>query len=226
VKRFSRGLQLNGNYTFGKALDDQSSLAEVRTQDMYNHRADWGRSSIDIRHIFQLAYLYELPFGKGRRFGGGINRAADLLLGGWSLEGITRLQSGAPVNVTTGQDRANVGRSSQRPDLLRNPNVGGNRNADAPWFDISAFALPAIYTFGNAGSFVVDADGRQVWDMAAQKDFKLRENQIVQFRSEFYNMPNHVNFGSPNSNFSSTAFGKVTGATSARQIQFALRYQF
>ena len=226
VKRFSRGLQLNGNYTFGKALDDQSSLAEVRTQDMYNHRADWGRSSIDIRHIFQFAYLYELPVGRGKQFGGGMNRFTDLLVGGWSLEGITRVQSGAPVNVVTGQDRANVGRSSQRPDVLRNPNTGHSRNVDQPWFDTQAFALPAIYTFGNAASFIVDADGRQTWDVAAQKDFRVRESQTLQFRSEFYNMPNHVNFGNPNSNFSSSSFGKVTSATSARQIQFSLRYQF
>ena len=226
VKRFSRGLQLNGNYTFGKALDDQSSLAEVRTQDMYNHRADWGRSSIDLRHIFQLGYVYELPFGKGKKFGAGWGRGANLLLGGWALDGLTRIQSGAPLNVLSGQDRANVGRSSQRPDVLRNPNIGGNRNVDLPWFDTSAFVLPAIYTFGNAASFIVDADGRNQWDVAAEKDFPIREGQRLQFRSEFYNIPNHVNLQRPEGSLSSSAFGKVTSATDARQIQFSLRFEF
>lgn len=226
VKRFSRGLQLNGNYTFGKALDDQSSLAEVRTQDMYNHRADWGRSSVDLRHIFQLGYVYELPFGKGKKFGAGWSRGANLLLGGWALDGLTRIQSGSPLNVLSGQDRANVGRSAQRPDVLRNPNIGGNRNVDRPWFDTSAFVLPAIYTFGSAASFIVDADGRNQWDVAAEKDFPIREGQRLQFRSEFYNIPNHVNLQRPEGSLSSSAFGKVTSATDARQIQFSLRYQF
>ena len=119
-----------------------------------------------------------------------------------------------------------MGRTYQRPDVLRNPNIGGNRNVDLPWFDTSAFQLPAIYTYGNAGAFIVDADGRRLWDLAAQKDFRLHERQVLQFRTEMFNMPNHVNFQRPQNSFSSTAFGKVTAATDARQIQFGLRYEF
>lgn len=227
VKRFSAGLQFQVNYTWGKALDNQSSLAETRAQNQYDRRSDWGRSSIDLRHIFQASYVYELPFGRGKRFGSGWARSADWALGGWSVEGITRVQTGAPFNVTVGQDRANVGRSSQRPNVLRNPNIGGNRNVDVPWFDTTAFVLQPIYTYGNAGSFITQADGRNNWDVAAQKDFKFwREGNFVQFRAELFNMVNHVNFGNPQGSFASSAFGKVTSATSARQIQFGLRYQF
>lgn len=227
VKRMSKGLQFQVNYTWGKALDNQSSLAETRAQNQYDRRADWGRSSIDLRHIFQASYVYELPFGRGKKFGGNWNRATNVVLGGWSMEGITRIQTGAPFNVLVGQDRANVGRSSQRPNVLRNPNNGGNRNVDIPWFDTSAFQLQPIYTYGNAASFITQADGRQTWDVSFQKDFRFKgDSNFLQFRAEMFNMPNHVNMGNPQGSFASSAFGKVTSATSARQIQLGLRYQF
>lgn len=227
VKRFSRGLQFQVNYTWGKALDNQSSLAESRAQNQYDRRADWGRSSIDIRHIFQASYVYELPFGKGRRYGSAWHGVSDAFFGGWSVEGITRLQTGAPFNVTVGQDRANVGRSIQRPNVIRNPNNGGNRNVDIPWFDTAAFQLQPIYTYGNAGSFITEADGRETWDVAFQKDFKFhREGNFLQFRAEMFNLGNHVNMMNPQGSFASSAFGKVTAATAARQIQFGLNYKF
>ncbi|MCX6604592.1 MAG: carboxypeptidase regulatory-like domain-containing protein [Acidobacteria bacterium] len=227
VKRFSKGLQFQANYTWGKALDNQSSLAETRAQNQYDRRADWGRSSIDLRHIFQASYVYELPFGKGKRFGGNWSAPVAYVLGGWSVEGITRLQTGAPFNVVVGQDRANVGRSQQRPNVVRNPNNGGNRNVDVPWFDTSAFQLQPNFTYGNAASFITQADGRQTWDLSTQKDFHFkREGNMLQFRAEMFNIGNHVNMGNPQGNFASSAFGKVTSATAARQIQMSLRYVF
>ena len=227
VKRFSKGLQFQTNYTWGKALDDQSSLAETRGQNQYDRRSDWGRSSIDLRHIFQASYVWELPFGRQKKFGGTWSRGLDYVAGGWSVEGITRLQTGAPFNVTVGQDRANVGRSIQRPNVLRNPNTGGDRNVSNPWFDTSAFQLQPIYTYGNAGSFITQADGRQGWDLALQKEFHFwREGNMINFRAEMFNLPNHVNMGNPQGSFASSAFGLVTSATAARQIQLGLRYQF
>ncbi|MBI3698645.1 MAG: hypothetical protein HY238_27875 [Acidobacteria bacterium] len=176
--------------------------------------------------MFQAAYVYELPFGQGKKFGGGLSGAANLAFGGWSVEGITRIESGSPINVTIGQDRANIGKSAQRPDILRNPNTSGDRNVDRPWFDTTAFQLPAIYTFGNAAPYIVDSDGRRFWDLALQKDFRFHERHTVQFRTEFFNLPNHVNFNNPNGTFTSSSFGKVTSATPSRQIQFGLRYAF
>ena len=171
--------------------------------------------------------MYELPFGKGKAYGSGWSKPAEAAFGGWAIEGITRLQTGAPFNVLVGQDRANVGRSQQRPNLVRNPNNGGNRNVDVPWFDTSAFQLQPAFTYGNAGSFVTQADGRETWDLSLQKVFRfVQERHSLQFRAEIFNVGNHVNLGNPQGNFASSAFGKVTSATSARQIQFGLRYQF
>jgi hypothetical protein len=223
-KRYSNGLQFMSNYTWGRAMDDQSSLAEWKTQDPYNMRADYSRSSIDLRHIFNFGYVYDLPFGRGRKFGGNWSRALDTVIGGWAIDGFVRAQSGRPWNVTLGQDRANVGRTYQRPNVSRDPN-NGPKTPDQ-WFDTGAFSLPAPFTFGNAGAFIVEGDGRHNWDISLAKRFYTFENQHLEFRGEFFNMWNHVDFEGPNVNFSSTAFGRVTAATAARQIQLALRYQF
>jgi hypothetical protein len=225
VKRFSRGLQLNGNYTWGRAMTNSSSLAEATVQDPYNLRNEWARASIDLRHIFQLAYVYEFPFGKSKRFGSNWNPVVNTILGGWSAEGITRAQTGAPLNPRINQDRANVGRTYQRPDAIGiNPN-DGPKTVDQ-WFNTSAFALPARYTYGSSGAFVINAPGRYNWDLSLQKDFRIVEGQIFQFRAEAYNLPNSVSPGNPNTQFDGNNFGRITNATAARQLQFALRYQF
>jgi outer membrane receptor protein involved in Fe transport len=224
-KRFAHGLQFNTNYTWGKILDEQSSLAESRAQNPFNIRADYGRASIDIRHIFNLSYVYDLPFGRGRKFGSNWNRATDLLVGGWTLDGFVRAQTGRPFNVVTGQDRANVGRTYQRPDVLRNPN-NGPKTPDE-WFDTGAFVLPAPFNYGNAGAFIVDGEGRLYTDISIGKRFYVRETHYLELRGEFYNLPNVVKMGAPGTNFSSSSsFGTVTSATDARQIQLALRYSF
>ena len=87
TKRFSSGLLFNVNYTWGRAMDDQSSLAEWKTQDPYNMRADYSRASIDLRHVFNAGYVYDLPFGHGRQYGKGWNNALDWIAGGWSIDG-------------------------------------------------------------------------------------------------------------------------------------------
>ena len=81
-------------------MDDQSSLAEWKTQDPFNMRADYSRASIDLRHVFNAAYVYDLPFGRGRQFGKGWNSALDCIARGWAIDGYVRIQTGRPYNVT------------------------------------------------------------------------------------------------------------------------------
>lgn len=226
VKRFSQGLSILTNYTWGRVMDDQSSLSEAKYQDMFNRRADWSRASFDTQHAFKVGYVYDLPFGRGRTFGSGMNKFADTLLGGWALEGIVQMQTGRPRNVTTGTDPANVGKYQARADISGNPALSGDARSIDRWFDTSKFSMPKTFTFGNSGAMVIESDGRTIADISVAKKFRFLERQAVEFRTEFFNMPNAINFGDPNTTLTAAAFGKITGATSARQIQFALRYTF
>jgi hypothetical protein len=176
-----------------------------------------------------LGYVYDLPWGRGRTFGGNWNRFTDAILGGWAIEGIVQLQSGTPSNVRTGIDRANVGSTNERPNVLRNPNLPNDQRTVDRWFDTSAFVLPDLYTFGNAGAYLVEDDGRRIFDISIAKKFRFAESQSVELRGEFFNFPNLVNFTAPGSGgyvINTPSFGVISGTTSARQIQLALRYAF
>jgi hypothetical protein len=229
-KRFSRGVQFNLNYTWQKSLDNQSSLAEnQKTQDPFNRRSDWSRSSWDINHVLVFSYVYELPFGRGRSHGGNMSRAADLVLGGWSLEGISRFETGPPFMVFTSEDLANTGRKTQRINYAPgNPNPNAGPKTPDQWFNTGAFVRPALYTFGNVSPYVTNADGIINLDIVAEKEFRVKEGHNVEFRAEFYNFPNHTSFGDPQGNINTgTAFGTITSQrVSSRQIQFGLRYRF
>jgi len=225
-KRFSRGLQFNMNYSWQKSLDNQSSLAEnQKTQDPFNRRRDWSRSSWDINHVFVFSYVYELPFGKGRTFGGNMSRIADAFVGGWSLEGITRLESGPPFMVFTSEDIANTGRKTQRLNLVGNPN-NGPKTPDQ-WFNASAFVRPPQFQFGNANPYITNADGIISLDFALQKSYRITEKQALEFRGEFFNFPNTVSFADPQGNINAGDYGRINSQrVSSRQIQFSLRYRF
>lgn len=229
TKRFAKGLSLLGNYTWGKCMDDQSSLAEGKYQDINNLRADWSRCSYDIRHAFKLGYVYDLPFGRGRQFGSNWNAFVNGVLGGWAVEGIVQMQTGTASNVRTGIDRANVGRTQERPNVIRNPNLSSDQRTVDRWFDTSAFEFQPFYTWGNAGAYIVNDDGRQVFDISIAKRFQFLERQYVEFRTEMFNFPNHPNFNAPGSGgyvLNTPTFGVITSATPSRQIQFVLRYAF
>jgi len=228
-KRFSRGLQFNLNYTWQKALDNQSSLAEnQKTQDPFNRRSDWSRSSWDINHALVFSYVYELPFGRGRQFGGNLNRAANLVLGGWSIEGITRLESGPPFMVFTSEDLANTGRKTQRLNFAPgNPNPNAGPKDPDQWFNTSAFVRPPQFTFGNAAPYITNADGIISLDIVGSKEFQIKEGHALEFRAEFFNFTNTTSFGDPQGNINNAAYGRITGQrVGSRQIQLGLRYRF
>ena len=136
-----------------------------------------------------------------------------------------RAQTGRPFNVTSGTDRANVGRTYQRPNVSGNPN-NGPKTPDE-WFSRSVFSLPQPFSYGNAGAFIVEGDGIFTVDTSLGKKFKFAEKHSVEFRGEFFNMFNTTRLGGPNTNLSSSAFGQITGTNQGnRQIQLALRYSF
>jgi len=242
-KRFSRGLTGLISYTWGKALTqspDHISTSgggagvDVGTfrqpQDGNNLRAERGLAEFDIKHRFVASYIYELPFGRGRRFGNDWNGAADLLLGGWQVTGIHALQSGLGLTATLGGATVlNIGGERlARPNLVGDPVLPESQRTLQKWFNTDAFAAfsPAQQAFGTAGVGIMRGPGLVNFDFTLAKNFNLTERRYFQFRTELFNAFNHANFGPPNIARDSSGFGQILSAANARIIQFGLKFYF
>lgn len=229
-KRFARGLSFHAAYTWAKNLsniDDTSDLIGDSQQfsDYYNQRANKGPSGLDIHHRFTCNALFELPFGKGRRWApaGPLSR----VIGGWAIGAVGEMQSAGPFTVTTQTNTTNVFSSGgQRANVSRNPNLPNDQKSIDRWFDTSAFTLPDAFTFGNAGRGIVRADGRTNFDFSLVKNFDFGESKFVQFRGEVFNVFNHADFGVPGRALGASGFGIISDATDARVLQFGLRVVF
>ncbi len=224
-RRLMQGLALNANYTWSKSIDDASDPGGTTfetnlPQDVNDLPAEKALSSFDHRHRFVASFVYEFPWGRG------LDGRQKKLLAGWQISGVVTLQTGAPFTVNLGVDQANIGAGpAQRPHLLRNPNLSSGRSPER-WFDTSAFALPAAFTFGNAGRNIVFAPGYSDVDFSLQKDMNLTETVRLKFRVETFNLFNHPNFDVPNRIAFTPNFGRIFSADAARQIQFGLKLEF
>ena len=229
------GLLLLAAYSWGKGLGTSISGPQIGENYPYRNSWNWKDDAgpiphYDIRHLFSISGVYELPFGRGKPAGGGMSRTADLIAGGWKLGGIASFQSGQFLTPTDVSNTSNAGGS--RPNLLSNPNGLSHSSRQSKldrFFDTSVFERAEIYTFGNAGTGTIVGPGLTVWDLSLYKDFHVSENHRVQFRVEFFNAFNNVNLNNPGTAFGSSGFGRITSTRSeadARQIQFGLRYDF
>lgn len=230
-KRFSKGLNLNTSYTWSKFLENTNDTGTTIGRDagpysnLYNRRADYGPSANDVRHRFAFSSVYELPFGPGKTYfsHGVLGRAA----GGWVLGNVTVVQSGPPISVTTNTNNTNAfSAGSQRPDVLRNPNLPSDQRTVTRWFDTSAFVQPAIFTFGNSGRNIVRAPGLFNMDFSVMRNFRFAERMQLQFRGEFFNALNHTNFSPPAGALGAAGFGTISASGPARQIQVGMRLSF
>ena len=252
-KRFSSGFNVLAAYTYSKNLGNADGNVGGYVQNAYFPNLEHGPVAPDLRQRFSLSYLYELPVGHGRQFLGDAHGFLDGFLGGWQVAGITSAQTGEAVNAVMSTDLSNTGSFSYRPNQVANPydfsfntasqgtdfacSNPGHQTLDC-WYNQAAFAAPPLasgqqsaHSFGNAkigdlrGPHLVD------FDVVLQKNFKIHESQQIEFRSEFFNLSNHPNFGLPSG--SSSAPVDVQGgaaitntATDNRQIEFALKYTF
>ena len=196
-------------------------------QDSYNLEASWALASYDIKHRFVLSYLYELPFGQGRRFASGASGLLNALIGGWQFNGITTLQSGTPLQITANNTAGIFGARTQPNNNGNDPRLSGpvedrlNR-----YFDTTVYSQPAAFTFGNEPIFspVLRAPSLRNFDLSFFKNFDIREGMKAQFRFEALNAFNIVQFSGPNTSVTSTSFGVITGQANApRQLQFGLK---
>lgn len=220
-KRFSSGLSFITAYTWSKTLDNRGIL------DLWYGGNNKGISALHIGQRYSFAGVWEVPYGKGRRFGSNVPAVANAILGGWQLSGNLVLRSGFPLTVGLLSDIANTGGITQVPNLLRNPNLPGSERSSLRYFDTAAFVAPAPYTLGNAGIRPVIGPGFRNVDASVAKNFRFAETRELQFRAEFFNTLNHPNQGDPGTTLGSASFGRITSTSGdPRDIQLGLKLVF
>ncbi|MBZ5626966.1 MAG: carboxypeptidase-like regulatory domain-containing protein [Acidobacteriia bacterium] len=219
-KRVSGGLWYLVSYTWSKSIN-LGNTPSVGGDYAYERAI----SSFDIPQNLTASAGYELPVGKGKKLLASGNRFANGVLGGWQLQGIVVLRSGRPFTPTISRDVANTGIGGQRPirlgsGQLSNPTI-------SQWFDKTAFAVPAAYTWGNSGADILREDRFKNLDLSLFKQFRINERCQVQFRAEAFNLTNSPSFSAPGSNIDTAAGGVVTSTISTpRNIQFGLKLNF
>ena len=247
TQRFSGGLQFSGAYTFSKTLDQNSAiisgeLESTSNMDPFNMELDWALSDFHIAHTFVTNFSYDLPFGQGRALGGNASGLTEHLLGGWQLAGIFTFTSGTPRNATSSRSLTHDLARGSRPNLIAgaNPNPvfedGVQCNTDCRYFDpATAFEVQDFGFYGNLGRNTIIGPGLSLMDISILKNvyFGSDRTKKLQFRAEFFNFPNTVNFRRPSGSIfrSSGSFqsaaGRITNTVSrGRQIQLALRIEF
>lgn len=227
-KRFGRGLYFLNSYTWSKSIDDAAFAI-----DPQNVRGTTrGPSTFDVRHLFTNSTLYELPVGRGRRFGTNMNSILDGFIGGWQVNGIYTFRTGLPatVSLSSGLVASTLNNGgANRPDLVGDPNLPSDERTIERFFNTDAFAAPPTdsFRFGNIGRNTIRGPNFSNLDLSVFKTFYFQERYALQFRSEFFNLPNHPNYGLPNTTLGTAGFGTISSlAGNNRQIQFALKFSF
>jgi hypothetical protein len=232
-RRFARGLGWLGAYTWSHSIDNvptqQGGGSEGPVpQDIRYRFLDRGSSAFDIRHRTSQSFIYDLPFGKGRR----VNLSSSFvnaIFGGWQVNGIFTWQSGLPFTPVLATSVSNAGAS--RPNRLTSGEL--SNPTIAHWFDTSfnaaggAWATPLQFTYGNGGRNILRGPHRTNLDASIFKEIPIAERYRVQFRGEFFNALNHPQFDLPNATIGSAAAGIISSTVgSPRDIQLSLRLMF
>ena len=226
-RRFEGGFTLLGSYVFSKALDvastDGNSGLANQASNPFNWNRDRGLANFNVKHRFLTSFIWQLPFFRTAK---GVTRVA---LGGWAVNGILTLQTGIPFNVTAGVDRSFSGVGLDRADVLgpvATYNDQSRNSKVARYFDTTAFAQPALGTFGTVGRNTLVGPGLQNFDTGIFKQILLSEIRRIDIRWEMFNAFNRPNFQSPNSTLSSANFGRILTARDPRIMQVAVKLYF
>jgi hypothetical protein len=241
--RLGGGLYFLNSFTWGhgmgdseQALEYYSGYYEANPQNIRNLAAEKGPSSFDVKLNNVTSIVYQIPFGKGRKYGATMNPFLDAVAGGWELNTINTAHTGTPLDVSYGPSTINdvTGLSNDyRGEAILRPNVSGTAASQSTAQSLNTFFAgytfttpPATEPFGNLGRNSFRAPGLEQWDFAANKTFTIHESVKLQFRSEFFNVTNHTNFGIPTAITTSSAFGTIRTTYPSRQVQFALKLLF
>ncbi len=265
VEHAYHGLQLTANYTFSRCMSnslgyfgqygDEEGVGQSQTnggyfffQNIYDQKADYGRCINDVASAFNGFMIYDLPFGRGRHYGSGVNGALNQVIGGWSLAADFNIHSGFAINAAA-PDQSGTGggvSAASRPDCAAGVAQNGsgafvdiNGNVGLQFLNPLAVTLPASHTFGNCGVGSFRGPGLTTADLNLTKKFTITERINLQFMTQFINVTNTPIFGAPTASCGPTCngvsgstpggtgtFGLVQSNDPGRQIQFGLKVLF
>ncbi len=238
-KEISHGLQYQVSYTFSKCMSDNTGYygawnnalsASAYWQNVYDQRSEWAPCYYDATHVLSAYAVYDLPFGRGKVVGKDVNRVVNEVIGGWAVSPIVSFRTGWPLPVYGAQDESGTFGRGARADCNGLPSITKTSipGIGVQWFtNTGQFTNPAVGTFGNCSP---QLDGLRSphytdVDMSVHKDFPIRERFRLQFRTDFINAFNHVQFNAPNMGLGST-MGQITGSQPPRNIQLALKLYY
>jgi hypothetical protein len=236
-KRYSQGLSFLGHYTWSKMIDNISHTSgnvswlggSTNIQNIWDLRGERALSAHDIAHRVVLTGSYELPFGRKRRFGSGMNKVLDWVAGGWDVSGMLLMQSGMPLHVT--QSGGAIWDGTQRPNLVGDPSTSGRvQDRINGYFNNSAFTQPLADVPGTAPrNLGFRGPGIKTLDAALLKSIFVREGHRLELRLEGTNFTNTPMFGDPATAFGANNFGQISGVrdgVNPRNMQFGVKYYF
>jgi hypothetical protein len=243
-QRAVHGLEFLASYTFGKVLTNNlgyygsgfTAGEGAYWMNAYEPEWNYGRAFFDVRHNFVLAANYELPFGKGMKWGSDWGGLTDAILGGWKVSAIFQARTGIPLTIRDiGGRTLQAVRGNERPNIIGDPvpaNQGMTSDPNAPndskWIDITAFQSAPLGTWGNSGVGIMSGPGFTNLDLTLAKRFNLGGPRYVELRAEAFNALNHPNWNMPGVSLGNVnTFGIITGTVNEpRIIQLALKFYF
>jgi hypothetical protein len=233
------GLQYQVSYTFSKCMSDSTGYygawnnalsASAYWQNVYDQRSEWAPCYYDATNVLSAYAVYDLPFGHGKAVGGNVNGVVNQVIGGWAVSPIVSFRTGWPLPVQGAQDNSGTFGRGARANCDGVPSISKTRieGIGVQWFtNTGQFTQPAKGTFGNCSPQLDNLRSPHYTDvdLSVHKDFPIRERFRLQFRTDFINAFNHVQYNAPNMSLGAT-MGQITGAQPPRNIQLALKLYY
>lgn len=224
TKRYDNGLSVITAFTWSKNINVGCAdfWESCNIQNPYDMRSNRGPDDVDVPLVFTFSGVYDLPFGRGKALAS--TGVKSKVLGGWQVNGIVSARDGSPFTPTINFDNANANGGSQRPNVVA-PTSGPKTKAE--YFNTSAYAVPAPYTYGDAGRNSLRGPGFTDVDFSLFRNFSFLDSKNLQLRGESFNVLNHPNFGNPDGTFEDSTFGQITSINGApREFQLAATFTF
>jgi hypothetical protein len=205
-------------YTYSKSMDDKSAAAGIGATNGFaghlddrNPSRDYARSDFDVGQRFVASFVYNLPFGQGKRFANKVNKAADAAIGGWELTSIATFQKGFPFSVLGNDTYGLLSAYNQRANINGPANSGFDKSL-SKWFNTGSFSQPLAGVFGSSGRNILRDPGINNFDIGLLKNFAVYDRINLQIRAETFNTFNHAQYGVDPTSPTAAASGPGTGA--------------